>query len=149
MSGKVIVVSKVEIPNYVAEYIEKCKSEDNTLYSALNSLRSRSPFEPIAEEELYDKVSDWLWDGSGDETFSKFARAWLDGYHVEAEKTFKLRLDSKVVSPNENYLNKGLISGDYFISDGSGSEMFQTLFTEEDVEGLDLTGFVREVQLPF
>ena len=149
MSGEVIVISKVEIPNYVAEYIEESKEENNTLYSALDGLRSRSPFEPIAEEDLYDKVSDWLWDGSGDETFVKFARAWLDGYRVEAEKTFKLRLDSKVVSPNENYLNKGLISGDYFISDGSGSEMFQTLFTEEDVEGLDLNGFVREVQLPF
>ena len=148
MSGKVIIVSKVEIPNYVAEYIEKCKFEDNTLYSALNGL-SREYFELEAEEDIANKVSDWLWDGSGDETFSKFARAWLDGYHVEAEKTFKLRLESKVVSPSENYLNKGLISGEYFISDGEGSEMFQTLFTEEDVEGLDLTGFVRAVQLPF
>ena len=140
---------KVEIPNYVAEYIEKRKYEDYTLYSALNSLRSRSPFELEAEEELYDKVSDWLWDGSGDETFVKFARAWLDGYRVEAEKTFKIRLESTVVSPSENYLNKGLISGEYFISDDSDSDMFQTLFTEEDVEGLDLTGFIREYELPF
>ena len=149
MSGKVIVVSKVEVPNYVAEYIEKCKSEDYTLYTALNSLRSRSPFEPIAEEELYDKVSDWLWDGSGDETFIKFARAWLDGYHVEEKKTFKIRLDSNVLAPRENYLNKSLISGEYFISDDSDSDMFQTIFTEEAVEGLDLTGFIREYELPF
>ena len=148
MSGEVIVISKVEIPNYVAEYIEDCKSEHYTIYSALNGLR-RANFELEAEEELYNKVSEWLWDGSGDETFSKFARAWLDGYRIEAEKAFKLRLDSNIVVPSESYLNKGLISGDYFIGDGSGSEMFQTLFTEEDVEYLDLTGFVREYQLPF
>ena len=149
MSGKVNVVSKVEIPNYVAEFIEKSKFEDKTLYSALNELQSRSPFDLSKEVELYDKVADWLWDGSGDETFRKFARAWLDGYHVETKKTFKLRLESKVLAPRENYLNKSLISGEYFISDDSDSDMFQTLFTEEDVEGLDLSGFVREVQIPF
>ena len=148
MSGEVIVISKVEIPNYVAEYIEKCKFEDNTLFSALKGL-GREYYELEAEEDTANKVSDWLWDGSGDKTFRKFARAWLDGYRVEAEKTFKLRLDSTVVDPSQNYLNKDCISGEYFISDGSGSEMFQTLFTEEDVVGLDLTGFVREVQLPF
>lgn len=148
MSGKVIIVSKVEIPNYVAEYIEKCKFEDNTLYSALNGL-SREYFELEAEEDIANKVSEWLWDGSGDKSFSKFARAWLDGYHVEAEKTFKLRLESKVVSPSENYLNKNLRTGEYSINDGTDTDSFQTIFTEEDVEGLDLTGFVREVQLPF
>lgn len=149
MSGKVIVVSKVEIPVYVAKYIEKCKSEDNTLYTALDELQDRSPFDFSKEVKQIDKVSDWLWDGSGDETFSKFARAWLDGYRVEAEKTFKLRLDSTVVVPNERYLNKNIGAGYYFISDGSETSNVQTLFTEEDVKDLDLTGFVREVQLPF
>ena len=149
MSGEVIVISKVVIPNYVAEYIEESKFKDKTLYSALNELQSRSPFDLSKEAELYDKVAEWLWDGSGDEMFSKFARAWLDGYNVEAEKTFKLRLESKVLAPRENYLNKSLISGEYFISDDSDSDMFQTIFTEEAVEGLDLTGFIREYELPF
>lgn len=148
MSGEVIVISKVEIPDYVAEYIEKCKFEDNTLFSALNGLR-RVHFELEAEEVLCNKVSEWLWDGSGDESFSKFARAWLDGYRVETEKTFKLRMDSSVVVPNENYLNKNIGAGYYFISDGTETSNIQTVFTEEDVEGLNLSGFVREVQLPF
>ena len=148
MSGKVIVVSQVEIPNYVAEYIEKSKSEDHTLYTALADL-GRDYFELKAEEDLTDKVSDWLWDGSGDVSFRKFARAWLDGYRVEAKNTFKLRLDSTVVDPSENYLNRNLRTGEYFINDDTDSVIFQTTFTEEDVEGLDLTGFVREVQLPF
>lgn len=148
MNEKVTVVSKAVIPNYVAEYIEKSKAEDNTIYSALNGL-SREYFELEAEEDIANKVTDWLWDGSGDETFSKFARAWLDGYHVEAETTFKLRLDSTVVVPSENYLNKNLRTGEYSINDGIDTDSFQTIFTEEDVEGLDLTGFVREVQLPF
>lgn len=148
MFGEVVVVSKVEIPNYVAEYIEDCKDRDITLYSALNYLRS-DHFELKAEEDLIDKVTDWLWDGSGDVSFRKFARAWLDGYHVEAEKTFKLRLKSKVVTPRENYLNKNLRTGEYFIHDDTDSDVFQTLFTEEDVKDLDLTGFVRELQLPF
>ena len=148
MSGKVIVVSKVEIPNYVAEYIEKSKAEDNTIYSALNGLK-RDYFALLPEEDRHVKVYEWLWDGSGDETFSKFARAWLDGYRVEAKNTFKLRLDSTVVDPSENYLNRNLRTGEYFINDDTDSVLFQTTFTEEDVEGLDLTGFVREVQLPF
>ena len=137
MSGVVIVVSKVEIPNYVAEYIEDCKDRDKTLYSSLQ------------EAEWNDKVEVWLWDGSGDESFRKFARAWLDGYHVETETTFKLRLDSKLVAPSESYLNKNLLNGEYCIVDGTETDVFQTIFTEEDVEDLDLTGFVREVQLPF
>ena len=116
MSGKVIVVSKVDIPNYVAEYIEKSKAEDDTLYSALTNLK-RGVFELTPEEGRYEKVSDWLWDGSGDESFRKFARAWLDGYRVEAKNTFKLRLDSTVVDPSENYLNRNLRTGEYFIND--------------------------------
>ena len=148
MSGEVIVVSKVEVPNYVAEYIEKSKAEDNTLYTALADL-GRDYFEILAEEDLTDKVSDWLWDGSGDVSFRKFARAWLDGYRVEAKNTFKLRMERNLVDPSQSYLNKNLSSGEYFIIDDTESSTYQTIFTEEDVEGLDLTGFVREVQLPF
>lgn len=62
---------KVKIPQFVAEWIEKCKEKEKSL---LNSL-------------LYtpEGVNSWVSNSENQETF---ARAWLDGYEIEKERRY-------------------------------------------------------------
>lgn len=76
---------KVKVPQCVADWIEKCKTFEHFVVSLSFALR------PIAWEEnnLSDKCINWLMDANNQETF---ARAWLDGYEVEEEKRYFVKL---------------------------------------------------------
>lgn len=79
----------VVIPQFVAEWLEDCKGKKQSLYSALQDC---------------DSVNNWL-DIEGNEEL--FARAWLDGYEVEQEKRYKVKLkntdDYLVKTNNDDY----------------------------------------------
>ena len=64
---------KATVPQYVAAWIEKCKSEKRLLHEAL----TYTPF----------GVNGWVSNPDNQETF---ARAWLDGYEAE-EKRYTVR----------------------------------------------------------
>lgn len=66
---------KVEIPIFVADWIEKCKSEKRRLHESLT-------YTPYG-------VNEWVSNPKNQETF---ARAWLDGYTVEKEKRYEVIL---------------------------------------------------------
>lgn len=75
---------KVKIPQFVADWIEKCKTE--------LSLR-----EAMSQANVSIEVNDWLVELDEDGDFLNqdiFARAWFDGYTIEKEKRYK------VVMPN-------------------------------------------------
>lgn len=72
---------KVTVPQFVADWIEKCKSEKRRLHEAL----TYTPF----------GVNGWISNPKNQETF---ARAWLDGYTVEKEKYYKI----EVIGVSEN-----------------------------------------------
>lgn len=92
-----------EIPEFVAEYIERCKRSDCGLIWAVRPDRDAN--------ENSEKIYDWLYpngvrlsDGTFPEPFEpdnlvrpdkenhiKFVRAWLDGYTVAKEKRFYLK----------------------------------------------------------
>ena len=68
---------KPVVPEFVAEWVEGCKSAGWHLQKALYRLDDD------------EKVGDWAYDENDDLIFEKvdvFARAWLDGYEVETEK---------------------------------------------------------------
>lgn len=67
---------KVKVPQCVADFIAEQKKLGHTLSYSIDASMS-------------DRVAEWYWDNS-----KLFARAWLDGYEVEAEKRYK------VVMPN-------------------------------------------------
>ena len=75
--------NKVVIPQFVAKWLEDCKEKEQSLYSALQDC---------------DSVNNWL-DIEGNEDL--FARAWLDGYEVEWEKRYKVKLKN-----TDDYLAK-------------------------------------------
>ena len=87
---------KVVIPKFVADWINKCKVFEHivSLSFALN---------PVSWEEnrLSDECIDWLKSTSNQEVF---ARAWLDGYEVEEEKRYLVKM--KGISSNMCYLNR-------------------------------------------
>lgn len=80
---------KVKIPQFVAEWIEKCKEKEKSL---LNSL-------------LYtpEGVNSWVGNSENQETF---ALAWIFGYKVEKEKEYLVKIKANnqylMNNPDEN-----------------------------------------------
>ena len=76
---------KVTIPQFVASWIEKCKTFKNFVVSLSFALQP-SVWEA---NRLSDECIEWLKDAENQETF---ALSWLDGYEVEKEKRYKVKI---------------------------------------------------------
>ena len=80
---------EVEIPMFVADFITEQKKLSHTLSYSIDACMS-------------DRVAEWYWDNS-----ELFARAWLDGYEVEQEKRYEVKLkntdDYLVKTNNDDY----------------------------------------------
>ena len=103
-------LNKVKVPQCVAEIIEYYKGQNATLYDALR------------EKNFNKQYNEWLMNEQ--DAYNKVARAWLDGYEVEKEKRYRVKL--KVTS---QYLRKDE-SGTRF------SSLFISDFTRNDIEDL-------------
>lgn len=69
---------KVTVPKFVAEYIEFKKKYDFHVYGAMREI-----------EDHYDKrVPEWFYENN----IETFVRAWIDGYEVEKEKKYTVKL---------------------------------------------------------
>ena len=69
---------KVQVPQFVADYIEFKKENDFHVYGAMREI-----------ENHYDKrVPEWFYEGN----IETFTRAWLDGYTIEKEKRYTVKL---------------------------------------------------------
>ena len=79
-------LQKVTIPQFVADWIEQRKDEGWKLSQM------------FLQANLEEKYGRWIVDNQ-----ETFARAWLDGYTVEEEKRYYVRL--KGVDENYNYFN--------------------------------------------
>lgn len=69
---------KVTVPQFVANFITEQKKLGHTLSYSIDACMS-------------DRVAEWYWDNS-----ELFARAWLDGYEVEKEKRYYVRMKGVV-----------------------------------------------------
>lgn len=68
---------KVTIPQFVADYLENSKEVGRDLQDAMNS------------STILEEVDLWLYT---DNNMDVFARAWLDGYEVEKEKRYLVKI---------------------------------------------------------
>lgn len=68
----------VKVPQYVAEYINLQKKNNFHVYGAMR----------VIEDHYDKKVPEWFY-GKNIETF---VRAWLDGYEVEKEKRYLVKV---------------------------------------------------------
>lgn len=99
---------KSVVPQFVADWIEECKDDDFHLFGAMEGISSNQK-----------KLDYWFRE---DDNMELFVRAWLDGYEVEEEELFKVRL-------------KG--TGQYLCNDETGLHFqhgFKTDFTKEYLE---------------
>ena len=71
-------LEKVQIPQFVAEIIEYYKGKNATLYDALR------------EKNFNKQYNEWLMNEQ--DAYNKVARAWLDGYEVEEEKRYLVKI---------------------------------------------------------
>ena len=92
---------KVTIPQFVADWIEECEEKEKTL---LNSL-------------LYtpEGVNSWVGNSDNQELF---ARAWIEGYEVEKEKQYIVKLKNgqplvKALLGGKFYFNQNITAGNY------------------------------------
>lgn len=80
---------KVTVPKFAGDFIAEQKKLGNMLSYSIDACMS-------------DRVAEWYWDNS-----ELFARAWLDGYEVEQEKRYEVKLkntdDYLVKTNNDDY----------------------------------------------
>lgn len=100
---------KVKIPQFVAEIIEYYKGQNATLYDALR------------EKNFNKQYSEWLLNEQN--AYDKVARAWLDGYEVEKEKRYRVKIRA---------------TKHYFAKDGNRkiyfSLAYKSCFTKKELE---------------
>lgn len=91
---------KVTVPQFVADWIEECKNDDFHLFGAMESISSNQK-----------KLDYWFRE---DDNMELFARAWLDGYEVEQEKRYLVKVNAENCSTK--YLVFGEITGSWFFA---------------------------------
>ena len=121
---------KVKIPQFVADWIKYCKNTNVTLARAL--LVEEVDFYNYANQKDSKKLKEFLRVKDNQEAF---ARAWLDGYEVE-EKRYMVRM--KGVNDYGCYLNKGLLSKEYFWESKAEIGGCRTKHTRKQLEDDDL-----------
>lgn len=92
---------KVQVPQFVADWIEYAKFEDYHLLGAMDSIA-------ISGRKNLDE-----WFRGDDDNMELFARAWLDGYEVEKEKRYSVKIKGEI---EENLLVYGLGINRYFFA---------------------------------
>lgn len=109
---------KVTVPQFVSNWIEECKNDDFHLFGAMKGISSNQK-----------KIDYWFRE---DDNMELFARAWLDGYEVEKEKRYLVKIKGNV---SENILVFGLVTQVYFFSnDNRNNKYRQTTHTRKELE---------------
>ena len=109
---------KVKIPEFVADWIEECKNDDFHLFGAMEDISLNQK-----------KLDYWFRE---DDNMELFARAWLDGYEVEKEKRYLVKM--KGIAGYGRYLNKTLSSGEYFFASENEVDGYKTKHTKKELE---------------
>ena len=115
---------KVVVPQFVADWIEECK---NSLIFNLKSAMNINTILHYSED--CHKMIDWIKVDSNQETL---ARAWLDGYEVEEEKRYLVKV--KGVCGNYETLNCEKHSKKWLFSDREENSLYKTKHTRKELE---------------
>lgn len=120
---------KVVIPQYVAEWIEYCKRNSFTLFGCFDPVNM---FESLVGEDFEGdarKCIRWCRKES-----STFARAWLDGYKIEKEKKYIVKVNNTMEA--SKYLKYDKVVKKWYFGMTSGSDAVRLYHTKEElIEG--------------
>jgi len=109
---------KPVVPQFVADYIEFKKEQNFHVYGAMR----------VIEGHYNKRVPDWFYEGN----IETFARAWLDGYEVEKEKRYLVKV--KNVLTRQSALNRNKKSGRFIFSNPKENSLYDTKFTRKELE---------------
>lgn len=110
-------LNKPTVPQIVADYIKYTKDAEWDLQEAMDD---------VAYEDNKD-LRKWF-----NNNIELFARAWLDGYEIEKEKRYLVKIKGNV---SENILVFDLVTQVYFFSkDNRNSKYRQTTHTRKELE---------------
>lgn len=90
---------KVAIPKFIAIDIKYHKNYGSTLRDVLGST-----FDQNVESDVYC----WFFADGGDENFMKYISAWSNGYEVEKEKKYRVKLPGMIGSNGQQYISKSM-----------------------------------------
>lgn len=107
---------ETQVPQFVADWIEECKE---------NNIISLSGAFEYAKGEVETWLSSW-------ENQEIFALAWINGYEVEKEKRYYIRL--KNVDENYNYLNRINHLDAWCLAEIKTDKKFRTTHTRKELE---------------
>lgn len=110
---------KVTITQFVADLIEYAKIRDWDLEDV---------FLNIANELDTSEISEWFYTQGN---MDVIARAWLDGYTVEKEKRYLVKMKGKI---KENILSYGNGIFRYFFGRGNESKAVRIYHTRKELE---------------
>lgn len=109
---------KVTVPQFVADWIEECKDDDFHLFGAMEGISSNQK-----------KLDYWFRE---DDNMELFARAWLDGYIVEKEKRYLVKVHG--VSKYSAYLNCDVDVNKWYMSSEINYSESRTHHTRKELE---------------
>lgn len=110
---------KPVIPWYIADYLEKVKSEGGlTVVGAVN-------------EAPEGRVGDWLIL----EKVNTFAQAWFNGYKVEGEPKYTIKI--KGIGEYSKYLNRDTKTQEWLFGSKTELERFRAHHTRKELEDAD------------
>ena len=110
-------LNKPVVPQFVADWIERSKQEKRNLRNALNNGG--------------EKMRLWFLDL---ENYDTFARAWLDGYEVEKEKRYTVKVKAFLGQYlGRYYINNEILTPQFTRTQYTGKEGYPT-FTRSELE---------------
>lgn len=117
---------KATIPQFVADWIEACKENLAIgLYIAMNP-------DFIKQWNKSDKLISWVRKINNQ---NLFARAWLDGYEVEQEKRYLVKI--KGIDPDFDILKYNLGARNWFTGSRHEYSSFRLHHTRKELEDAD------------
>ena len=111
---------KVTVPQFVADYIKDAKYYEWDLDDA---------FDHIAEESEESEIYEWFYTLGN---IDVFARAWLDGYTVEKEKRYLVKV--KNVQSGSQYLKYDMVIEKCYFGMMQESDSSRLYHTKEELE---------------
>lgn len=118
---------KPVVPQFVAEWIEYCKCNNFTLLGCLDPLDDFGTALAEGFEGDTRKCLRWCRRES-----NKFARAWLDGYEIEEEKRYTVKIIG-IIDYN-NYLNYHKKENKWTIESRIEIDTIRTKHTRKELE---------------
>lgn len=121
---------KVTIPQYVAGWIKYCKLTGVNLYHALEM--GDLYFYNYANQKDYSKLKEFL---EAENNQATFARAWLDGYEVEKEKRYIVKV--KAITSCNKFLSFSSLVESWFFCNFCPSDNIKQKHTRKELEEAD------------